>query len=849
MQRRAQISRPAVKTAAKSSTVVRKPAAQAGRQVGCASGRCDSPAPSYEPGPICSPTPSCNDHHSHDKHSHKDRRSHDHHQKKPCNPETITFDCDCTPVHLPCLDLDNQRDIDSLEEALGTIEEIEDCVRTKCPAGGSSTVTVEIVLPEREPTRNGGLYTQVRVFKVTACDGAACGNSTATFEKIVTYTINDRTGPVIIISPHISTYANQLCRPGHQEDDCECIDLGCNPTEAEIKRALGTATVDRCGKLYEPETTREQSDGCYKWKTRTWCAKDECGNKSTACRTVRWSDDTIKPVIVLRPRPAEFIRLFPDVDLTNDTYDLGCNPEDRVNAQWPTLDAIINEALGFAAAEDLCGAPIRVRDGPLVGTCCFFSKTRTFSSTDACGNKSIRKTVTVTYKQDREGPLIQCPPDKYLPDCDIDEEDVWDLFENPDIFDACDGDIDADSDQVTVVRSGPETDDDGNTVYTQTWTAVDSCGNESDEVTQTITVASCDSPTELAVNCGPHQTGECDSVPTADNFRPITLADLVGFPTAPFSAFEVDYSLIRSRNSAPNATEYYRTVTVSYPKINPQYVTECVQKIFVTACEDETPGGCSQSFWACHPELWDAINDEIAQAAGFGAEVNFWTYIGPTVTPIVGLEDLTMFEAVALTGGNCRALIRQGVAALLNAAAFPDTYNFPGATTDVTSLKELIRLTLAANNGQGCATLANTLDQANGQAHGNANDGTICLQIDGVIIPPTYPPHTKPPHHLKLAPKKAVAPAKKQAAPLKKAVVPKKAAAPVAKKVVVPVKKAVAPVKTVAAPAKKAVPKKTVAPVRKATAPVPKKVVVKAGPLGQRVAQVAVRKSFAPSNV
>jgi hypothetical protein len=56
--------------------------------------------------------------------------------------------------------------------------------------------------------------------------------------------------------------------------------LGCNPDASDINNALGTATAtDACG----PTTIAQsdgavQSNGCGRTQTRTWTARDGCGN-------------------------------------------------------------------------------------------------------------------------------------------------------------------------------------------------------------------------------------------------------------------------------------------------------------------------------------------------------------------------------------------------------------------------------------------------------------------------------------------------------------------------------------------------------------------------------------------
>jgi hypothetical protein len=110
----------------------------------------------------------------------------------------------------------------------------------------------------------------------TATDG--CGN-TATASQ--TITVVDNTPPVITTGGTTTT-------------------LGANPSASDINAALGTATAsDACGAstLNAPSDGTVQSSGCSRTQTRTWTAKDACGNTSSASRTVGWTSDNTPPSI------------------------------------------------------------------------------------------------------------------------------------------------------------------------------------------------------------------------------------------------------------------------------------------------------------------------------------------------------------------------------------------------------------------------------------------------------------------------------------------------------------------------------------------------------------------------
>src|SRR5205823_7990867 len=145
------------------------------------------------------------------------------------------------------------------------------------------------------------------------------------------------------------------------------LTLGCNPTPDQINAALGTATADdNCGPVTPtPSDSTVTSTGCGRSQTRTWNVSDVCGNAAiTVSRTVTWTEDTTKPVIVA----------------SGTTLTLGCNPS----------AADIQAALGSATYTDNCG-PLTATalagvDGTVSSSGCSRSQTRTWNVSDVCGN-------------------------------------------------------------------------------------------------------------------------------------------------------------------------------------------------------------------------------------------------------------------------------------------------------------------------------------------------------------------------------------------------------------------------------------------------------------------------------
>jgi len=144
----------------------------------------------------------------------------------------------------------------AIEAALGAASATDAC---GTPTVTSSTGPVQ---------SNGCLRSQTRTF--TATD--ACGN-TATTSRTATWTF-DVTPPVITTA---GTPASGI------------IEV-CNPSSAQIDAALGSATAsDACG---TPTVTFTDgsvvSSGCDFTQTRTWTARDACGNTSIASRSATW---------------------------------------------------------------------------------------------------------------------------------------------------------------------------------------------------------------------------------------------------------------------------------------------------------------------------------------------------------------------------------------------------------------------------------------------------------------------------------------------------------------------------------------------------------------------------------
>src|SRR6185436_14344948 len=193
-----------------------------------------------------------------------------------------------------------------------------------------------------------GSYSVTRTW--TATD--ACGNSSTASQTI---NVVDTTAPVIAALPAPST-------------------INCPATPVF---AVPTAT-DACGSTFTLTFADVKTDGAcagsYSVK-RTWTATDACGNSSTAIQTINVVDTTA-PVIAALPAPS-------------------------------TINCPATPVFAVATATDACGSAFTLTfaDVKTDGACAgYYSVTRTWTATDACGNRSTAsQTINVV---DTTAPVI-----------------------------------------------------------------------------------------------------------------------------------------------------------------------------------------------------------------------------------------------------------------------------------------------------------------------------------------------------------------------------------------------------------------------------------------------------------
>ena len=153
-------------------------------------------------------------------------------------------------------------------------------------------------------------------------------------------------------------------------------DLGCNPTVV----APAFTGTDNCEGTITPVVTTAgpTNTGCA--YTQTWTANytDACLNAATQVSiTYTWTQDTDAPVITT----------------TATSDDLGCNP------------TVVAPA--FTGTDNCEGTitPVVTTAGP-TNTGCAYTQTWTANYTDACLNPATQVSITYTWTQDTDAPVI-----------------------------------------------------------------------------------------------------------------------------------------------------------------------------------------------------------------------------------------------------------------------------------------------------------------------------------------------------------------------------------------------------------------------------------------------------------
>ncbi len=359
-----------------------------------------------------------------------------------------------------------------------------------------------------------GTYTLERTW--TATDN--CGNTTSATRSIQ---FSDNTAPTFVSTPAGTV-----------------IDCNTTPT-------FGTPIVeDNCGQVeltYNDETSLGDCASGYTI-TRTWTARDACGNEVTTSQMITVSQET---TVAFNNIPAnqtiscndeltfgtpevtsncnesvelDFVEEFVDgtcatsYSVVRTWTAIACGVEVTaastitvVDDQIPTFDAIPNnktiacgDALLFDAPtfSDNCSEVEMSFTDATATQNCEVNTTRTWMIADACGNvASTSQTITSI---DSEAPVFVSTPANFTIDCN-----TTPTFGTPVIEDNC-GSVELTFTDDTSVGDCTT----GYTV-TRTWTAIDACGNEVNTTqiitisaeTTTITAAFNNIPSDQTISC------------------------------------------------------------------------------------------------------------------------------------------------------------------------------------------------------------------------------------------------------------------------------------------------------------------------------------------------------------
>ncbi|MBS4066764.1 MAG: HYR domain-containing protein, partial [Chitinophagaceae bacterium] len=360
--------------------------------------------------------------------------------------------------------------------------------------------------------------------------------------------------------------------------------------------------------------------------------------------------------------------------------DLGCNPTPPTCSQNVT-------------ASNECGpVDVRCSAGDIKVDGCKREQTFTYTAT-AC-DLTETKTVTYTWKEDKEGPVITI--------ADITAGECNTVRFEAQVSDDC-GKV------VSVEYSHPS-----GTVFpvgvtTVTVTAKDECGNVS---TKTFTVTIIAKPTVTLTAPEQPYCGRPGNKLTA---------------TATGSG--ITYSWTVSGNGWI-ITDGANSATITYTSgIGPATFTVTVTdqygcKATAELTLDCTPLGCSPGFWKNHKELWDNEGDYVPQRmpAGLRFTINtpLHVYFGIPNGSCGLMKDLTMGQAVGANGGGCNAFVRHAVSALLSSASFGPGVLYPSGTSDFTSLYNAIKFALSTCNCKG--TLFSDLEKISESDHAFCSD-------------------------------------------------------------------------------------------------------------------------------
>jgi len=308
------------------------------------------------------------------------------------------------------------------------------------PIASDACGAANVVLVKDTTIGNACSYVRTKTWK--AVD--ACGNESNQVSQSIT--VHDVTDPTI-------------GDPG-QNATIDC------PSEPVFTAPLAQDECSAVNVVLVKDTTI--GNACSYVRTKTWKAVDACGNESNQVSQAITVHDVTDPTI-------------------------------GAPGQNATIDCPAEPVFTAPLAQDECSAVnvVLVKD-TTIGNACSYVRTKTWKAVDACGNESNQVSQAITV-HDVTDPTIGAPGQNATIDCPAEP-----VFTVPLAQDECSA--------VNVVLVKDTTI--GNAcsyVRTKTWKAVDACGNESNQVSQAITVHDVTDPT--IGNPGQNATIDCPAEP------------------------------------------------------------------------------------------------------------------------------------------------------------------------------------------------------------------------------------------------------------------------------------------------------------------------------------------------
>jgi|GEM_PF-3742841 len=407
------------------------------------------------------------------------------------------------------------------------------------------------------PGQITGDCTKTQIFTVTANDD--CGDLSESKSVTYTWTEDDQ--------------APQLTVP---DDEF----LGCDPVKPTMQSVMSASSVtDNCGATISVSVGPITGD-CTKTQIFTVTANDDCGDLSdTEIVTYTWTDDDEAPQLTV-----------PDDEF------LGCNPVK------PTMQSV----MAASSVTDNCEATISVSAGPITGDC---TKSQTFTviATDDCGDRSDTETVTFTWTEDNQAPMLTVPAGGDL-DCNPDAlPSMQSVLDQSSVIDNCGATISVSPGQIT-----------GDCTKTQifTVTATDNCGDLSDTKTVTYTWTEDNQAPVLTVPAGGDLDCNPDALPSMQSvLDQSSVTDNCG-ATISVSAGQITGDCTKTQIFTVTATDdcgdLSDTETVTYTWSEGQSVT-------LTVPEDQTEDSC-QDQEAINEAFQDWL-DQVIFSGGCNAEI------------------------------------------------------------------------------------------------------------------------------------------------------------------------------------------------------------------------------------